>query len=251
MELDRSEVLLSHFVPDVSVLYGKQYLTFNVHQLRHLALSVKRWGPHWATWAFLFEDRNGELTRVAKGTQAIDKQLGMLVSIGNSLRFIEKYVNKSSLEEFLLKKLKNIHFSKPVASAGSVKFHGKSSCASDGVTPAILTYVGNHDVRHIQHFKKVTIGSQTFWSKLNNHQIRRNNTVARYTFESCVHYGVIQSFCKAGESAFGVVKKFDVESCRYEHTETGYVLLHIVPVKLSSAAEVIKLPCKMQKCVFL
>ncbi|XP_064462210.1 uncharacterized protein LOC135372623 [Ornithodoros turicata] len=250
-ELDLAEVLLSCFVSATSDLYSKQYLTFNVHQLTHLVQSVRRWGPLWATSAFLFEDRNGALLRIAKGTQAIDKQLGMLVSIGNSLAVIEKYVKKSSLTEFLLCKLHNVHFSKPVALAGEVKFHGKSTCASESIAAAVFRCLGSSGIQRIQTFKKVTIGCQTFSSQLYTRQVRRNNSVVQYAFESSVRYGIIQCFCKAGNSAFTVVQKFDIEGDPFMHTETGYVLSPLVPVRRCSATELIKLPCKMQKCVLV
>lgn len=41
-ELDLSDILLAHFVSEIGTLYGKQYLAFNVHQLTHLVLSVRR-----------------------------------------------------------------------------------------------------------------------------------------------------------------------------------------------------------------
>lgn len=191
------------------------------------------------------------MAHVAKGTQAIDKQLGTLVSIGNSLGFMEKYINESSPAEFILRKLQNVHFSKPVAVAGIVKFYGKSSSTSDSIMAAVLRSIGCHNIPCVQIFKKVTVGCQTFSSKLCQQQERRDNSVAQYVHQSRISYGVLQCFCKAGEREFAVVNKIQVEGEQFEHLETGYTLSPLVPVQLTTDIEVIELPCEMQKYIFV
>lgn len=68
-------VLLKMFCSDIDHLYGQEQLTFNVHQLVHLPLSVERWGPLWATSAFRFENNNGLLLKLIHGTQQISMQI--------------------------------------------------------------------------------------------------------------------------------------------------------------------------------
>jgi hypothetical protein len=70
-----AEIALHKFVSQVGSLYGKQFVSYNVHLLTHLAQSVKLWGPLWATSAFLFEDANGKLLRSFHGTKGITKQI--------------------------------------------------------------------------------------------------------------------------------------------------------------------------------
>lgn len=59
IDIEESEKLLKQFVKDIPFLYGNWELSYNVQQLLHLGLVVRRWGPLWATSAFPFEDQNG------------------------------------------------------------------------------------------------------------------------------------------------------------------------------------------------
>lgn len=43
--------------------------------MTHLTASVERWGPLWATSAFLFEDANGKLLRFFHGTRGVGEQI--------------------------------------------------------------------------------------------------------------------------------------------------------------------------------
>ncbi|CAD6233584.1 GSCOCG00012284001-RA-CDS, partial [Cotesia congregata] len=58
-DLEESNDLLKLFVSQIEELYGDRQLSYNVHQLLHLALCVKRWGPLQGTSAFSFENFNG------------------------------------------------------------------------------------------------------------------------------------------------------------------------------------------------
>jgi hypothetical protein len=66
---------LKTFVTDFQQLYGKQHMTFNVHQTLHLVQSVKDWGPLWSHSAFVFEAFNAVLLKMIKGTQGVPKQI--------------------------------------------------------------------------------------------------------------------------------------------------------------------------------
>ena len=54
---------------------GERYYTANVHQLLHLADSVRYLGPLWAHSTFPFEDTNGWLGDLFNGTRNPDKQV--------------------------------------------------------------------------------------------------------------------------------------------------------------------------------
>lgn len=58
-----------HFLP------GKQFQTFNVHQLLHLPEVVKDLGPLWSNSCFPFEDYNGDLRELFHGTKNVDGQV--------------------------------------------------------------------------------------------------------------------------------------------------------------------------------
>ncbi|XP_046393844.1 uncharacterized protein LOC124161530 isoform X1 [Ischnura elegans] len=58
-EVDESQLMLEEFVNKTEVLYGKNEMTYNIHQLLHLPESVRRWGPLWAHNGYPFECENG------------------------------------------------------------------------------------------------------------------------------------------------------------------------------------------------
>ncbi|KAM7298547.1 Pogo transposable element with KRAB domain [Ixodes scapularis] len=57
----KAGTLPKKFVAQVPVLYKQVAMTFNIHQLLHLANTVRRMGPLWANSAFTFESGNSQL----------------------------------------------------------------------------------------------------------------------------------------------------------------------------------------------
>ncbi|XP_077485359.1 uncharacterized protein LOC144095533 [Amblyomma americanum] len=119
-----AEKLLFKFVDGVHALYGARHCSFNVHQLLHLAESVRNWGPLWCTSAFLFENRNGQLLLLIKGTPSIEKQLSQLVGLSNALSALQNEVKEMSDVDFVLRKIESVHFTK--LSSNAVIYHDAS-----------------------------------------------------------------------------------------------------------------------------
>lgn len=67
--------LLHQFVHETEKLYTKNAMTFNVHQLTHLAKSVKEWGPLWAHSSFGFESGNFYLLKMIKAAKGVNQQV--------------------------------------------------------------------------------------------------------------------------------------------------------------------------------
>lgn len=66
---------LSCFVYSMEDLYGREAMTFNVHQLLHLPKSVLELGPLWAHSAFVFESGNGTLLRLISDANGVPQQI--------------------------------------------------------------------------------------------------------------------------------------------------------------------------------
>lgn len=71
----RAEELLLEFHVMAEAIYGKKCMTFNLHQLVHIAKSVKHWGPLWAHSAFPFEAGNGALKSMVKAANGVPHQI--------------------------------------------------------------------------------------------------------------------------------------------------------------------------------
>lgn len=65
-DINNVDIVLLKFVVNYQKLYGKKYMTFNLHQLQHLAKSVHNWGPLTRFSAFPFKCFNGKIKRYVK-----------------------------------------------------------------------------------------------------------------------------------------------------------------------------------------
>ncbi|XP_029838026.2 uncharacterized protein LOC115321885 [Ixodes scapularis] len=74
-DICEARVLLSKFVLQMGRLYGAEHMSYNVHQLLHLADAVAAWGPLWANSCFPFEGRNAVLLSYFSGTQCVGQQI--------------------------------------------------------------------------------------------------------------------------------------------------------------------------------
>ncbi|XP_063067930.1 uncharacterized protein LOC134459495 [Engraulis encrasicolus] len=61
-DIKKAETTLVSFVKKMELLYGRENVSFNVHQLTHLSTSVWNWGPLWSTSAFTFESNNANIS---------------------------------------------------------------------------------------------------------------------------------------------------------------------------------------------
>ncbi|XP_049516681.1 uncharacterized protein LOC125942543 isoform X1 [Dermacentor silvarum] len=74
-QIDYAEKLLTAFVSQAASLYGQRCMSFNTHQLLHLAEAARKFGPLWAHSAFTFESGNGELVRLVNAAKAVPEQI--------------------------------------------------------------------------------------------------------------------------------------------------------------------------------
>ncbi|KAG8171808.1 hypothetical protein JTE90_006165, partial [Oedothorax gibbosus] len=79
-ELVLAEHALWHYVYLFQQLYGKRHMSANVHNLLHLADSVRDLGPLWASSCFGWESVNGFLIKCVHGTQYVQTQINAAIS---------------------------------------------------------------------------------------------------------------------------------------------------------------------------
>ena len=73
--IDKAELALKKFVLLTALLYGKEHVSFNVHQLCHWSSSVSSWGVAWSHSSFPFEGNNRVLLKLVHGTQRVLQQI--------------------------------------------------------------------------------------------------------------------------------------------------------------------------------
>lgn len=74
-EFQSAEKCLIEFHDGIEKLYGKRFMSFNVHTLKHSMKFVKYFGSLWAWSAFPFENYNGVIKKLFHGTQCIPEQI--------------------------------------------------------------------------------------------------------------------------------------------------------------------------------
>ncbi|XP_049273313.1 uncharacterized protein LOC119399356 [Rhipicephalus sanguineus] len=83
-----SGLLLTTFVSQAAGLYGQRCMSFNVHQLLHLAEAARQFGPLWAHSAFAFESSNGELVKLVNAAKAVPEQVLERVILSQELQIL-------------------------------------------------------------------------------------------------------------------------------------------------------------------
>lgn len=107
-ELDLAENMMFTFCRHFSTLYDKCYMTLNLHQLIHLADSVRYLGPLYTHSCFSFEDKNGAILKMIRGTQCIDSQITTGISFVQKLPELkQKCIAKGSAESDIYYSIEN------------------------------------------------------------------------------------------------------------------------------------------------
>lgn len=91
-ELQRADGMLNKFVAQARTLYGKRAMTYNLHQLLHVAKSVLDWGPLWAHSAFVFEAGNREALQTIKFAKGVTQQIVRFISLQFAIVKLERFI---------------------------------------------------------------------------------------------------------------------------------------------------------------
>lgn len=91
-QLNRARTLLREFVTLTQDYYTADAMTFNVHQLTHMADSVEHWGPLWAHCGYPFESGNGKILEMVHGAKGVLNQICRNLSRCRSVRMLQKHV---------------------------------------------------------------------------------------------------------------------------------------------------------------
>lgn len=89
-QLEHSDMMLNEFVVRTEQLYSKKAMTFNVHQLLHIAKSVYNWGPLWAHSTFAFEAGNAQIVKAIKCAKGVNLQILRYVNLTVNIGILEK-----------------------------------------------------------------------------------------------------------------------------------------------------------------
>ena len=186
-EVDLAGLALRKFVIMTAHLYGKKYVSFNVHQLCHISNSVERWGPAWAISAFPFEGNNQVLLKLIHGTQCIPQQIAERFQLYRSTLRVAKNSMHNAESQCQEMHTKLIHIGAYMphnfTAVGKIKLLGKSSTKQLNVEDraAIEGLLGVQVHRAVKYFQRFEHGGCLYTSSKYHRASKRNNTVVELT----------------------------------------------------------------------
>lgn len=225
-EVQRADELLKIFVADVAKLYSDRELSYNIHQLLHLALSAKRWGPLWATSAFPFENYNGFLGNCVHGSKHLGQEIVNNLLIAQGVQILKNKVEMTVAhrkETYVIGKgidsqLININERELLTSKGFI------DNINSGFIYARAKILG---ANYTSEFYKIT--------KTNSYtvQIDFSNNITKY--------GAIRFFFESDELYF-VIRSYNVDHSNLLcHEQSKEIVNHIIPITESNNFLLIKL----------
>ena len=241
-QLDQVEQMLIEFCRQFPIIYGGQFMFYNVHQLLHLAQSVRDLGPLWAQSCFPFEDKNRFLLKLIHGTQRVEWQILSAVSLVQRIPELASKVFSTDPCSFALYKM--LTASKRTVKAGTKVFPdifylGASYIMSiDTCTMnALVTYLGHLTVRiDAEIFDRMKINSSIIHGETYKKVSRRDSTNISFRRENgSIGYGKVVFFFKYcdndAELYLAAVKEYNVIMYRedshliiVQNLQNGYTL---------------------------
>jgi Transposase family tnp2 len=106
-EITKEEIIiatnfLDQFVKDFAVLYGIEFMSYNVHSLLHLGNYVRNLGPLYESSCFPLEALNGVIKRWVKGSRYAHLKIAKFVIFAQTLPLhIQELPKNSSAREFI------------------------------------------------------------------------------------------------------------------------------------------------------
>ncbi|KAH8035388.1 hypothetical protein HPB51_005112 [Rhipicephalus microplus] len=125
---------LVKFVVDMQFLYGEKNMTFNVHQLLHMAQSVLNQGPLWAHSCFAFESNIGQIKQLVTSAKGAPLQIVERLMMASNFRYLKASASPCTLK-FLTK-------AGPSNSKGGLLL-SKPRAVSDQLLHLVQDHVGN------------------------------------------------------------------------------------------------------------
>lgn len=217
-ELNEAHTYLKLFTAQAPVFYGKQFQTFNVHQLLHLPEVVKDLGPLWSNSCFPFEDYNGDLRELFHGTKNVDGQIVTAVSIIQKLPEIARSTTTSPEVQAFYEQLTSKRYNtRSIKESIGENTHVVGSLErvwsnSTLLTEEQLSTLPMHRGK-MWVFRRCLIDGILFHSKSYKRVIARNDYSVKFQHLDNMHYGSIHVYVKVEEKCQKALCNYQKCSC--------------------------------------
>lgn len=215
VEIREADIMLRLFVLDFGTLYGDRELVSNVHQLLHLAMCVRLYGPLHCFSAFIFEDLNGIIAKSTHGTKHVAQEIVNNIKICQGIHMLRTIISTQDVNNL-----------KTTRSAGELL--GKeikiTLCKAEldmlsDTNPQVFARAKlNYDVFSSELYKSLQSEDyHIMWSESNNER-----------------YGSIKYFAGTKNGNFVIIRRLPVDHTKVLfHCETLKCVEHLIPVMYS------------------
>lgn len=196
------EDLLLEFHVRAELLYGKSCMSFNMHQLTHIAKSVRQWGPLWAHSAFPFEAGNGCLKKAVKAANGIPHQICRMMQIEQTVDVLLATAAEPTVLDYC-NSLNSKETQKTLKVNGDVRLFGR------GVPISVPGWPDDTSVQYARMVK----GGVIFTDRDYALRKRTNNSAVQLVDNTCA---VIENIiCRNQSEVFVVVKPLKCRPLKY------------------------------------
>lgn len=208
LDLLVAEELLLEFHVKTEDLYGKEAMTYNLHQLNHIVKSVRQWGPLWAHSAFPFEAGNGSLKATVKSMNGIPHQICRMLQMEDVVEEMGDLVVSPKVEKYCSSLDKPVTM-RTVSVSGDIRLFGR------GIPYTPDSHIHNSDQLPpcVQQYSRMVKKGTVFTD--------RSYAAGKKSDSSCVllacgSYAILEKvLCGNSGEAFVLVRKVKCTPMRY------------------------------------
>lgn len=229
--LEEADKLLRMFVQDIPNLFDDKELTYNVHQLLHLVLSVKRWGPLSGSSAFTFENYNGFIAKKVHGTKNLSEEIANQIIIAQGIGILKNSLNQNN-DNFKITEL--------------VKNYQTLGKEINNITLSDLEnqLLDSRDIikKNVHIYARVNINKENYTSDIYKEIKANSHNVQIITVNNFNIYGIIKLFFEYEDDLYFILQKYVIDHTRiFMHNATNIKVKHIKPVILTEESLLFKL----------
>lgn len=189
-DLLKADCLLHKFVSAFELLYGLQFMSFNVHSLLHLPLVTEKLGPLSQLNCFPLEKLNGRLKKWVKGSNSPQTRILNFLSAAQTLpNYVEQIPDNTDEKTFINDLDKSYQACRLDNIKDNIWALGTNYRACDALSKDFIVEafensefeMGFIDFKAVEIFQRLKIGKAIYTSKINK------ATLA--TMSYCIEYG--------------------------------------------------------------
>lgn len=211
---------LNKFVREFEHLYGLQFCSINIHQLRHLPDNVIKMEPLWVFFCFEYENLNGELLKLVHGTWHIETQIATAHEQFIKMSRLINEMPRGSVHTFCLSKKRQVKIIEQIfPSCYSVGTYKNSRRLPNIIITAMHNSRIPETVSWWQYFRLLKNG-YLYVSQMYKADLQTESSVVQYVNnEGQTHHAKVQCFIKT------IHQNCNEQLCQCEHREKHYAII--------------------------